>query len=282
MSRDSDYSRTINRHYGAADLSTRILERLRAAGKDPATITRDDLASFDEFHTGGRESTRALARLAGLRPGMRVLDVGSGIGGPARTLAAEFDAMVVGLDLTEEFCRAAVTLTRLVGLADRVTFHHGDALAMPFADAQFDAVWSQNAIMNIPDQLRLFTEMRRVLKPGGTLGLEAVLAGPVDGVFLPTFWASAPGLNFLLTPQYARALLGTAGFSEVLWEDTTADTLDHARQRRPPPGSDTAPALGRDTIVVEDVARKIENAVRNLEGERIVTTRAVLRRVDPM
>ncbi|MGE5761996.1 MAG: hypothetical protein ACM37V_16715, partial [Gemmatimonadota bacterium] len=86
----------------------------------------------------------------------------------------------------------------------------------------------------------------------------------------------------LLTPQDARALLETAGFSEVLWEDTTAATLDHARQRRPPPGSDTAPALGRDTIVVEDVARKIENAVRNLEGERIVTTRAVLRRVDPM
>lgn len=282
MTRDSDYAHTINRHYGAAQLSARILERLRAAGKDPATITRDDLATFDEFHTGGRESTRGLARLAGLRPGMRVLDVGSGIGGPARTLAAEFGAEVVGLDLTEEFCRAATTLTELVGLADRVTFRHGDALTMPFEDGRFDVVWSQNSIMNIPDQSRLFAEVHRVLVPGGTLALEAVFAGPVEGVIFPTFWASAPELNFLMTPAAARALLGTAGFREVRWEDTTADTLDHARRRRPPPPvPEAAPALGRDTIVLEDVARKIENAVRNLEGERIVTVRAVLRRSDP-
>lgn len=282
MTRDSDYAHTINRHYGAAQLSARILERLRAAGKDPATITRDDLATFDEFHTGGRESTRGLARLAGLRPGIRVLDVGSGIGGPARTLAAEFGAEVVGLDLTEEFCRAATTLTELVGLADRVTFRHGDALTMPFEDGRFDVVWSQNSIMNIPDQSRLFAEVHRVLVPGGTLALEAVFAGPVEGVIFPTFWASAPELNFLMTPAAARALLGTAGFREVRWEDTTADTLDHARRRRPPPPvPEAAPALGRDTIVLEDVARKIENAVRNLEGERIVTVRAVLRRSDP-
>ncbi|HSD31410.1 MAG TPA: methyltransferase domain-containing protein [Gemmatimonadales bacterium] len=282
MTRDSDYAHTINRHYGAAQLSARILERLRAAGKDPATITRDDLATFDEFHTGGRESTRGLARLVGLRPGIRVLDVGSGIGGPARTLAAEFGAEVVGLDLTEEFCRAATTLTELVGLADRVTFRHGDALTMPFEDGRFDVVWSQNSIMNIPDQSRLFAEVHRVLVPGGTLALEAVFAGPVEGVIFPTFWASAPELNFLMTPAAARALLGTAGFREVRWEDTTADTLDHARRRRPPPPvPEAAPALGRDTIVLEDVARKIENAVRNLEGERIVTVRAVLRRSDP-
>ena len=283
MSRDSDYSRTINRHYGVGDLASRILERLRAAGKDPATVTRDDLATFDEFHTGGRESTRELARLADIRPGMRVLDVGSGIGGPARTLAAEYGASVVGLDLTEEFCLAATTLTELVGLADRVTFRHGDALAMPFEDGRFDAVWSQNSIMNVPDHTRLFAEMHRVLVPRGTLALEAVFAGPVEGVVLPTFWASAPELNFLMAPAAARALLGTAGFREVLWEDTTADTLEHARRRRPPPSApEAAPALGRDTIVLEDVARKIENAVRNLEQERIVTVRAVLRRDETM
>jgi ubiquinone/menaquinone biosynthesis C-methylase UbiE len=283
VSRDSDYARTVNRHYGVGDLSARILERLRAAGKDPATITRDDLATFDEFHTGGRESTRALARLAAIRSGMRVLDVGSGIGGPARTLAAEFGAEVVGLDLTEEFCSAATTLTELVGLADRITFRHGDALAMPFADGRFDAVWSQNSIMNVPDHSRLFAEMRRVLVPGGTLALEVACAGPVRGVIFPTFWASAPELNFLMAPAAARALLGSAGFRETLWEDTTADTLDHARRRRPPPlHPEAAPALGRDTIVLEDVARKIENAVRNLEQERIVTVRAILRRVETM
>lgn len=277
MTRPGEYSRKINRHYGDTDLSARILERLRAAGKDPAALTRDDLSAFDEFHTGGRESTRALARLAGIAPGMRLLDVGSGIGGPARTLAAEFDAVVVGLDLTEAFCRAATSLTELVGLADHVTFRYGDALAMPFAEAEFDAVWSQNAIMNIPDHARLFAEMHRVLKPGGTLVFEAVLAGPVGEVVFPTFWASGPDMNFLMAPDAVRTLLRTAGFRETLWEDTTADTLEHARQRHPP-SPDAPPALGRDTIVLADVARKIENAVRNCAEGRIVTVRAVWRR----
>ena len=81
----SDYAHAINQHYGQAELCAKILAALRAAGKDLDALTRDDLASFDELHDGGREGTRELARLAGLRAGMHVLDMGSGLGGPART-----------------------------------------------------------------------------------------------------------------------------------------------------------------------------------------------------
>jgi MPBQ/MSBQ methyltransferase len=271
------YRAIIDHHYGATDLTARILKRLRDAGKDPAALNRDDLAGFDEFHTGGRESTRALARLAGIRPGMHVLDVGSGIGGPARTLAAEFGALVTGLDITEAFCRTAQELTALVGLADRVTFHHGDALAPPFPAASFDAVWSQNTIMNIPDHPRLFGQMHRVLVPGGLYAVEAVLAGPGGDVVFPTFWASTPEMNFLMRPPAARALLRESGFAEVLWEDTTADTLARAQRRHDARGQ-AAAALGRDVIVLEDVERKIENAVRNLVERRIVTVRGVWHR----
>jgi ubiquinone/menaquinone biosynthesis C-methylase UbiE len=154
----SKYHRTINRHYGNIDLRARILDRLRWAGKNPRALTRDDLASFDEFHSGGLTSTRELARLACLKPGMQILDAGCGIGGPARTLAAEFDGFVVALDLTEEFCQAAAMLTALVGLSDRVVFQQADALALPFRDRQFDVVWSQNTIMNVPDKAKLFRE----------------------------------------------------------------------------------------------------------------------------
>src|SRR5919197_4490873 len=121
----SDYVHAINQLYGQAGLSAKILTALHEAGKDLDALTRDDLASFDEQHDGGREGTRELARLAGLRAGMHVLDVGSGLGGPARTLAAEFGCRVTGRDLTEEFCRAAVMLTARVGLQDRIAFRHG-------------------------------------------------------------------------------------------------------------------------------------------------------------
>lgn len=266
----------ISHHYAGSGLSARILDRLRQAGRNLDALTRDDFASFDEFHTGGRESTRQLARLAGLRPGMRVLDVGSGVGGPARTLAAEFGARVTGLDVTEEFCLAAEMLTSLVGLSDRVAFHHGDAVDMPFGDGEFDAVWSQNTIMNIADKRRLFAEIRRVLRPGGVLALEAVLAGPAGDARMPTFWASSPDMNFLVPPGEARALLAAAGFREVLWEDVTATVLERARARRALSPAAGAATLGREVIVSDRVAEKLANSVRNNEEGRTRSIRAVL------
>ena len=107
-----------------------------------------------------------------------MLDIGSGIGGPARTLAAEFGCRVTGLDVTEAFCRAATMLTGWLRLQDRVTFRHGNALDMPFGDAAFDVAWSQNSMMNIEDKATLFREVHRVLRPGGLFVFDVVLAGP--------------------------------------------------------------------------------------------------------
>jgi ubiquinone/menaquinone biosynthesis C-methylase UbiE len=207
---------------------------------------------------------------------MTVLDVGSGVGGPARTLAAEFGATVMGIDVTTEFYRAGQLLTGFVGLTDRVTFRHADALDMPFSDASFDAVWSQNTIMNIADKARLFREVHRVLRPGGVFAIETVLAGSTPGIHYPTFWASSPEMNFLVSPDDARALLAAAGFREERWDDVTRTRLDLAQQRRAE-GPAAAAVLGRDVIVVDDVPQKLANSVRNSEEGRTVSVRAVLR-----
>ena len=207
-----------------------------------------------------------------------MLDVGSGIGGPARTLAAEFGCRPVGLDLTREFCRAAAMLNDLVGFADRVAFVQGNALALPFGDGAFDAVWSQNAIMNIADKPRLFAEIRRVLGPRGTVAFEAALAGPKGEARYPTFWAPSADLSFLVPPAELHAIVAAAGFVEVAWEDTTARVLERARARRDGAASDVS-ALGRDVVIPGDLTAKIDNAVRNGEEGRVVTMRAVVRRV---
>jgi SAM-dependent methyltransferase len=268
------YHGAVNAHYGDFDLSARIREML---GRRAAT--RDELAAFDEFHTGGRTSTRALADLVALAPGMLVLDVGSGVGGPARTLAAERGARVAGLDLTRDFCRAARMLTAMIGMSAGVTFQQGDALALPYADERFDVVWSQNTIMNIPDKGRLFAEIRRVLKPGGAFALEAALAGPAGGeVRYPTFWAGSAELSFLDTPGRTRELLLGAGLTVEEWEDVTAANVEQARQRATARRATGARPLGRDVIVRDAVTEKIDNSLRNgLEG-RIVAVRVVYRK----
>jgi ubiquinone/menaquinone biosynthesis C-methylase UbiE len=179
----------MNAYWGREGLGQAILDALVASGKNLATLTIDDLAPTDQFHGGGKAATVRLARLAGLSPGMRVLDVGGGLGGPARTLAVEFGCHVTVLDLTESYVRAAEMLTTQLGLGDRVRHDVGNALALPFDPGTFDVVWTQNSGMNIADKEQLYEGFHRLLRPGGRLAFQAPMAGPVQPLIFPTMWA---------------------------------------------------------------------------------------------
>jgi MPBQ/MSBQ methyltransferase len=180
-----------------------------------------DLAPLDEFHVRGRKATIELACDAGLELDMHVLDVGSGVGGPSRYIAQEIGCRVTGLDLTEEYCRAAQMLAMRIGLSDLVTYQQGDACALPFPDAAFDVVWTQHTAINISDKTTLYQEMFRVLKPGGTLAIYDILAGPVCPIHFPVPWASQPGDSHLVTAEELRPLLVKSGFTIESWKDTT-------------------------------------------------------------
>ena len=267
----------LSRHYAPGDVWARIVDSLRAAGHDPDHLTRDVAAQFDEFHGGGRESTRALARFAGIAAGMRILDVGSGIGGPARTLAAEFGADVTGVDLTFEFVHAAGILSSRLGLADQTRFIHGSALALPVADASMDVVWSQNMLMNIPDKAGFAREVARVLRPGGILAFEAVVAGE-GGAHYPAFWASNAALSFLVTGEELRATLGGAGLRETRWLDNTAQVVAVGRKRYAALTRDGEPRLGIGAIVPEQVLEKTRNGLLNNEEGRTIAVQGIYAR----
>ena len=270
------YSESINKYYGQPDLSANIFAALQRAGKDLNALTRNDLAPFDEFHLRGRAATMELASAAGLHEGMAVLDVGSGIGGPARTLAAEFGCTVTGLDLTEEYCRAAEMLTGRVGLSDKVTFRQGNALDMPFDDGTFDLVWMQHTTMNIEDKERLFGEIRRVLRPGGRLALYEIFAGSVAPLRFPVPWANDSAISFLVAPPEAQQLLAATGFKELVWTVVTGESIDLLRQLGA--AAQGAPAPLGLHLVVGDFPEKLANVLRNMEEDRIAVVQGILER----
>lgn len=264
----------VSHHYDRAGLTEAILAGLRSAGKNPDHFDYDDLSAVDHFHTLGKEATASLAQLVDPSPGTRVLDVGGGLGGPARMLAAEFGCDVTVVDLTAGFCRLGELLTERAGLSARVRFREGDALSLPFDDASFDLVWTQHCTMNIPDKAHLYRELARVLPRGGRLAFHEIMAGPVQPVRFPVPWASSAELSHLLPPDEVRALVERAGFRVEELRDGTIAACDWYRQRLANPPS-VAPPLGLHLLVGPQSPLIFENVLQNYAEGRTVVIQAV-------
>ncbi len=222
----------ISDYYTKGDLLARLRAALLDDGADPDRPTIETLAPYDQFHGRGLEATEELAGLLTIAAQDHILDVGSGIGGPARYLADRFGCRITGIDLTAAFCDAARHLTGLLGLQDRVAFEQGNALAMPFADATFEGAYSMNVSMNIADKEAFYREIHRVLKPGGWLVLSELAQGPNGPPDYPTPWAETADSSFLATPEATRDGLSACGFAVERLLDVTEQALAYGARSR--------------------------------------------------
>ncbi len=261
----------LREHYGATGLIDRVKPAVENLAPNSQTLSVAQLALLDQFHLRGILATSELANSARIEPSTRVLDLGCGIGGPARYLSATFGCKVTGVDLSPAFVEAATYLTERCGLSDRVTFHTGDALRLPFEDGAFDTVFLQNVAMNIEDRPALYAEARRILAPGGRLAIYDLVRGEGD-VLYPVPWARDASTSFLLSEADTRTTLEQAGFRAVLWIDDTDPVLDWFKvvMAGPPNG----PNLG--LIMGPDFAAVIANVSRNIRENRLRVLSAVL------
>jgi SAM-dependent methyltransferase len=265
-------------HYTEGTLEQRILAALRQAGKDPDRLGPDDLAPVDEFHHGGRAATAAFAPRLNLRPGMLLLEIGSGIGGPARYFARHHCCQVTGIDLTEEFVAVARTLTSRLGMDGQIGFEQGSALSMPFAAASFDVATLLHVGMNIADKDRLFREVRRVVKPAGIFGIYDQMREADGELAFPVPWASVPQTSFVETATTYKRLLTDAGF-EIVWERSCRDDAlaSFNQQTGAQPGAGALPPQGVHITMGPRAAEKVANHRSNTERGLLAPNEIVAR-----
>jgi len=269
--------RSVAQHYTHGALEQAILNALMASGSNPDDLRPADLAPVDEFHIGGRRATIDFAEQLGLRPAMRLLDIGCGLGGASRYFAFEQGCQVTGVDLTEEYVRVADALARRVGLGAVISYRHGSALSLPFPPGTFDGAYMLHVGMNIADKPALFAETRRVLKPQGVFGIYDVMRESDGELTYPVPWASTAGTSFVATAADYRRLLAAAGFEVLRERSRRAFAMEFFGQMRARAAQGGPPPLGLHILMGASAAEKVANMIGNLERGLIAPTEMVCR-----
>jgi ubiquinone/menaquinone biosynthesis C-methylase UbiE len=258
-----------------------IRAALEREGKTADRLAPEDLYGHDQDHYGGIEATRRLANACGVKAGERLLDVCSGMGGPARLIAHEWDCQVTGIDLNPNRTPSAARLTAMVGLDGTVRFVRGDATRLPFAEGAFDRAIAQEAFLHIAAKAALFAECYRALRPGGCLAFTDWIA--LDALGEDERRSLAEGIAFraVHTVEDYRAFVAGAGFDPVDVKDLSEHWRDILRARL-----EMYRSMEADTVAQFGAARhrayiegyevfisRIEG--RKLGGARFVATKPV-------
>ena len=263
----SQFQSPVEEHYYQDGIFEKILKLLKEQGKE--RITREDITQVDEFHVRGAAVSVELAEEAGFDKNTRVLDVGCGIGGPARMLAAKFGCKVTGIDITEEFIRTAKLLSRETGLDEQTEFITGNALQLPFNNESFDVVWTQHAQMNIKDKGTFYSEICRVLKKGGRFIYYDIFSINHETLYFPVPWAMNGSLSFLMTINELNGLLTELGLLEITAKDETMEAIQFFKQMKERSAKEGPPGPVMYILMGKNTNEMLAGLVRNINEKKI-------------
>lgn len=268
----------IAEHWKKDDAYDRIVAALRESGIPLDRVTVEDLAPVDHFHARGVQATVELSELLPIRAGQHIVDIGCGLGGPARYIAQRTGCHVTGIDITQSLVDTARRLTALVGMESQIRIEHGDGQRLPFADAAFDGAYAQHVTMNVPDRPAFFSEAYRVLRPGAFFALTEHGLGPRGNPHHPVPWSADGTGEYLVPPSETRALLDNAGFVAVQIQDTGPKYLESYRKLIERAESGDLPPLGYHLLMGPSALQKTRMSARNIEEGRTHPIQVICRK----
>jgi SAM-dependent methyltransferase len=266
------------RHYGGDGFVERLDDALTEAGLGDKRLPPADLAPLDQFHARGLAATVELAKAVNIQPRELVIDIGSGLGGPSRYLAANYGCRVSGVDLSPTFVEAATYLAERAELSHKVDYRCANALALPFEDESFDVGWTQHLAMNIADRDGLYAEVFRVLRPGGRFAIYDVIAQQGKDVIFPVPWSRTPKTSFLLTPGDMLTALLQQGFRTSSWTDRSEAAIKWFDEQHMASAPGAPPTVGLHLAMGPEFPEMAANLERNLREGRVGLVQAIMRR----
>jgi SAM-dependent methyltransferase len=261
-------AQAISDHWGKGDVYSRILETMELAGIDPKSVTVEELAPVDHFHARGFPATVDLADALPIREGDRLVDIGCGLGGPARYLAKRFHCHVDGIDITAPFVEAANKLSALVGMENAVECRNGDGQKLPYGDELFDGGYTQHVTMNVADRDIFFGEAFRVLRPGAFFALTEHGLGEVGEPHHPVPWSEDGSGAYLMRPADTVVALENAGFTNIETTDTGEKYFQGYKAAIKIAEKGEAPVFGAHILLGKLAPQIVQNAARNIEERR--------------
>lgn len=264
-----NFKNSVIYQYTRENIYETIVQRLHEQGVEKNKITREHISSVDEFHIKGAEVSLEMAKEAELSKELKVLDVGCGIGGPARMIADVFGCSVTGVDLTNEFIRTASLLSQLVGLSGKTEFMTADATELPFEDNIFDVVWTQHAQMNIEEKEKLYSEIHRVLKREGRFIYYDIFSSEKEDLKFPLPWADDSSISFLIKLNDFGRLMKETGFKELLRKERTSDSIDFFETVFENNKKEGSPKIGLNIFMTEQTSLKLSNLLNNLSENKL-------------
>ncbi|MRT92101.1 class I SAM-dependent methyltransferase [Ancylomarina sp. 16SWW S1-10-2] len=244
-----------------------ILAALDKMSISKADITRKHTSAFDEFHVRGRAVSEELFSQIELNKDSLVLDMGCGLGGTCRMIAEKYHCMVHGIDYSDRNIETANSLSELIGFEKQTLFKQADATDLPYPSDYFDLIITQHVQMCIADKVKLYSEVKRVLKNGGRFIYYDVLKKSDNTPNYPLPWVDEAAHNHLITSQQLKEHLDSLGFKKISSQDETQKGIDFLNTFLAKAEDKPAILTGQKILMGDNALEKITNLHQAMKNE---------------